>query len=128
MHELSIALNILEAAEDESERRGGVRVEAIYLKLGVLSGVVTEALLSAYQIASAQTPFASCRLLVEEVPIMIDCPNCQEGRPVRSMQCFECSECGAPGSDIVHGRELEICALELAEAFDACCPCEERAE
>jgi len=115
MHELSIALNILEVAGEESERRGGTRVEAIYLRLGVLSGVVKDALLSAYELASVQTAFANCRLVVEEVPILIDCPNCHAERPIRSLQCFECAECGSSGSKIIQGGELEICALELAD-------------
>lgn len=115
MHELSIAMSILELAGEESERRGGARVEAIYLKLGALSGVVKEALLSAYELAAAQTLFANCCLIIEEIPITIECPVCQAERPVRSLQCFECAECGAAGSKIVCGKELAICALELAE-------------
>ena len=43
VHELSIALSILDVAEEEMERRGNVPVEAIYLKVGPLSGVVKEA-------------------------------------------------------------------------------------
>lgn len=66
MHELSIALSILEGAEEEAERHGGARVEAIYLRVGPLSGIVHEALLSAYQLACEQTPFENCRLVIEE--------------------------------------------------------------
>jgi hydrogenase nickel incorporation protein HypA/HybF len=39
MHELSIAMSIVELAEEEAERRG-VQVTAVHLKLGALSGVV----------------------------------------------------------------------------------------
>ncbi len=44
MHELSIAMSIVELAEEEAERRS-VQVNAVHLKLGALSGVVKEALL-----------------------------------------------------------------------------------
>ena len=50
MHELSIALSIVELAEEEAERRG-VQVNAVHLKLGALSGVVKDALLSCYEMA-----------------------------------------------------------------------------
>ena len=40
MHELSIAMSILDVAEEEAERQGGARVVAVHLKLGPLSGVV----------------------------------------------------------------------------------------
>ena len=31
------------------------------------------------------------------------------------MQCFACSECNAPVSEILQGRELEVVALEIQE-------------
>ena|ERR1700761_9706555 len=68
MHELSIAMSILDIAGEEAERRGNVQVQAIYLKIGTLSGVVKEALLSAYELAAEQTPFAQARLIIEDVP------------------------------------------------------------
>ena len=114
MHELSIAMSLLELAEEESERRGGVRVEAIHLKIGALSGVVKEALLSAYELAAEHTEFAECRVIVEDVPVVVHCLECRANRGVRSIQCFCCAECGAPARDIVQGRELQVSALELA--------------
>ena len=115
MHELSIALSILDAVGEEADRRGGVQVEAIHLKLGPLAGVVKEALLSAYELAREATPFASSRLVIEEVPIVVFCSRCQAERPVHSMQDFSCAECDTPASDLRHGRELELSALELTE-------------
>ncbi len=115
MHELSIAMSILDMAEEEAQRRGGVRVDAIYLRLGLLSGVVKEALLSAYDLAREATPLAACRLVIEEVPIMAFCQHCQAERPIRSMQEFSCGECHTPVSEILQGRELQVCALEISE-------------
>jgi hydrogenase nickel incorporation protein HypA/HybF len=68
MHELSIAMSILDIAQEEAEQRGNPRVEAIHLKIGQMSGIVKEALLAAYELASEQTPFAQARLVIEEVP------------------------------------------------------------
>ena len=115
MHELSICLSILKVAEEEVERRGGVRVDAIHVKIGLLSGVVKEALLSAYQLACENTAFEKSRLVIEEVPITAHCPRCEAERPVQSMQWFCCAECDTPVSEVVHGRELQLSALELAE-------------
>jgi hydrogenase nickel incorporation protein HypA/HybF len=115
MHELSLAMSILEAVEEEAERRGGVRVEAIYLKIGPLSGVVHEALLSAFELASEQTAFACSRVIIEEVPIVVFCSQCQAERPVHSVQHFSCAACDTPASQVLHGRELQLAALEIAE-------------
>jgi hydrogenase nickel incorporation protein HypA/HybF len=115
MHELSIALSILDLLEEEVQQRGTVCVEAIHLKLGALSGVVKEALLSAFELASEQTDFAKCALVIEDVPISIHCSQCNAERPVRSMQSFYCVDCGTAALELVHGRELQISALELTE-------------
>jgi len=112
MHELSIALSILEIAGEEAERHGG-RVAAIHLKLGPLSGVVKEALLSAYELAREGSPLAGSQLLVEEVPVVAHCPTCAAERPVVSIQQLCCSDCGTPTPQIISGNELEIVALEL---------------
>ena len=61
-------MSILDIAQEEAERRGNVRVEAIHLKIGALSGVVKEALLFAYEVAAEQTEFAKCRLVFEDAP------------------------------------------------------------
>ncbi len=114
MHELSIAISIVELAEEEAARRG-VQVNAVHLKLGALSGVVKEALLSCYEMACENTPLQGSRLLVEDVSVVIFCPRCRAQRPVSSMQLFCCSECGTPTSEVVQGKELEVVALEIQE-------------
>ena len=115
MHELSIAMSILEIAEEEAERHGNAHVQAVHLRLGPLSGVVKEALVSAFQLASEETALSNCSLVIEDVPISAFCATCNAERRVRSMQCFSCVECGMPASDVIHGHELQVSALELAE-------------
>lgn len=115
MHELSIAMSIVEMTQEEAERRGGVQVNAVHLRLGALSGVVREALLSAYEMACDDTPLKGSRLVVEEVPVVVFCPSCQVQRPLSSVQLFCCAECGTATSEIVQGKELEVVALEIEE-------------
>jgi len=114
MHELSIAMSIVELAEEEAERRGA-QISAVHLKLGALSGVVKEALLASYEMACDDTSLKGSQLIVEEIPVVIFCPTCQTQRPLNSVQLFCCPECGTPCSEIVHGRELEVVALEIQE-------------
>ena len=65
MHELSIAARIVDLAQEEAESRS-VRVLAVHLKLGPLSGVVRHALLGSYEIACVGTPLESSRLVIED--------------------------------------------------------------
>lgn len=115
MHELSIAMSIVELAEQESERRGGLKITAVHLRLGSLAGVVKDALLSCYEIACEDTPLAGSQLVVEELPGIIYCPACDARRTVQSSEWFCCSECGEVASELVQGKELEVASLEVAD-------------
>src|SRR5579864_6707169 len=108
MHELSIAMSIVDMAEEESGRRGNARVVAVHLRLGLLTGIVKESLIFSYQIACESTSLEGSRLMIEEVPIQVFCPNCQARREVASMQWLSCPVCGAPTSEVVQGKELEV--------------------
>src|SRR5207253_3762062 len=102
MHELSIALSILDFVAEEAERRGG-RVVAVHLRLGPLSGVVKDALVSAYDLAREGTPLAGAGLIVEEVPVVAWCPACAaEQTPAFPELC--CPACGTPTPDVRRGR------------------------
>jgi hydrogenase nickel incorporation protein HypA/HybF len=113
MHELSIAMSILDSLEEEVSQRGCGQVEAVHIRIGGLSGVVPQALRSAYELAAEQTPFASSKLVIEEVPIVIHCYTCERDQPIESARWFCCPACNTPSAHIVSGRELEITALEL---------------
>jgi hydrogenase nickel incorporation protein HypA/HybF len=112
MHEMSIALSIIDFATDEAERRGS-RVTAVHLRLGPLSGVVKDALLFSYDVATADTPLAGSLLVIDEVPIVVYCPVCREPRTLESMQLLACPACGSPTPEVREGRELEVVALEI---------------
>lgn len=113
MHELSIALGILDRVAEEAERHGATRVLAVHMKLGVFSGVVKEALLSAYNLARENTDLQDAELRIEEVPLQVHCPACAATRDVVSLQQLSCRQCGAPTPELISGRELEITALEI---------------
>jgi len=114
MHELSIAMGIVEAAMDEARQRK-VQVSAVHLRLGVLSGVVKDALLFSYEVACQDTPLEGSRLLIEEIPVMVFCPQCKEKRVLESVQLFNCPECASPAGEVLQGKELEVYALEVEE-------------
>ena len=115
MHELSIAISIVDMAQEEAESRGNVHVEAVHLKLGQLCGVVKEALLSSYEMACFATPLEGSQLLIEEIPVEVFCDKCEGPKLLTSIQRFCCPECGSPTPRVLRGRELEVVALEIKE-------------
>ncbi|QDU99171.1 hydrogenase maturation nickel metallochaperone HypA/HybF [Lignipirellula cremea] len=115
MHELSIALSILDIAAEESAQRDGAAIRAIHIRLGPLSGVVNTALLSAFELARESCPWGDVRLVVEETPLRIFCEACQCEQTVASIQLMCCPVCDRPSGDIRSGREMEIVAMEIED-------------
>lgn len=113
MHELSVAMSIVDVASGQMRKLGASNVVAIHLKLGPLSGVAKSALLSAYELAREGTAMAQARMVIEDVPIVVYCPKCAAGRPVESVQMICCSVCGTPAAKVITGNELQLTALEI---------------
>ncbi|HYV03439.1 MAG TPA: hydrogenase maturation nickel metallochaperone HypA [Blastocatellia bacterium] len=115
MHELSIALSIVEMACGEAESRGGVKIDAVHLQLGQLSGVVKEALLFSYDLACEGTRLEGSRLVIEEIAPVAYCPACRTQRALDSTGRLCCSVCGGLTPEILKGKELEVVALEISD-------------
>lgn len=113
MHELSIAVDLIDAAAERAREEGAQRIRAVYLRVGPLSGVVVRALRSAFDVAARGTPAEGAALDVEEAPVTVYCTSCRaEGEPA-DVYTFSCPVCGTPTPDVRSGRQLEVLALEI---------------
>jgi len=66
MHELSIALSLIDTVCDELPRLGqGASVRSVRIRVGPQSGVVADALTFAFEVAVADTPLVGARLEIE---------------------------------------------------------------
>ncbi len=114
MHEVSIALAIVEQIDERAESLGG-RVHAVRVRIGALSGVVPSALEFAWDLATEGTASEGARLVIETVPLTIACERCGDvavdGPPIPV-----CPRCATPSSTILTGRELDIAAVEVFDA------------
>ncbi len=115
MHELSIAYNLVEIADAAARKAGAARVNAVFLRVGVLSGVVTDALLFGYDIAARGTLLEGSRLEIEEVPLTLYCPRCDAVSELPGVGALLCPLCGLPTGDIRRGKELEVISVEIED-------------
>lgn len=113
MHELSIAMSIVDLATEAANNNGGGKVEALYLKLGQLSGVVKDSLLFSWDLACAGTRIEGARLVIEDVPVTVHCSLCERERTLDSINNFACPVCGDPSTKVLGGRELQLSAMEI---------------
>ncbi len=116
MHELSIAHSIVEIASRVAREENASRVEIIYLTIGELSCVSSEALDFAFEVAARNTPVEGARVVVEKKPVVVHCPQCEKEQPLETPQRFVCPVCQTPVSKIVSGRELDVDRIQLEVA------------
>jgi len=115
VHELSVALSLVEVASEAASRLGAVRVEALHVRLGALSGVVKEALAFSFEVASQGTAIEGARLEIEDVPVTALCPRCNAERTLDAGLYLRCPVCDTALTEMLHGREMELTALEVTD-------------
>jgi hydrogenase nickel incorporation protein HypA/HybF len=112
MHELSIMQSALAQVLEEANRAGANRVEEIRLRIGVLSGVVPDALQFAFETLAEGTSAEHAALTIESVPARFWCAACE--REFEADRMFaECPACHAPSGELRSGREMELASLEV---------------
>ena len=115
MHEMSIALRIIEIATDAlPPNRPDIEVESVNVEVGQLTAVVPASLRFCFEIASRDTAIAGAQLVIEEIPIVVVCGDCQaeseqEGFPLM------CASCHSRHVDLLCGRELRVTSIEVAD-------------
>ena len=120
MHELSIAMRVIDLAVGHLQAAGGGRVATVRLRVGRLAGVVPESLQAALVMAAQGTPLEAAAVEVEQVPVRIWCPACEREVELPGLVPLACPVCGARSGDVRAGNELELTSLVLAaEVEDA---------
>lgn len=115
MHELSVAMSLVEAACEKAGALGDVRVDTVFVRLGAYSGVVKDALAFCFEVAAQGSAIEGARLDIEDVPVVVFCARCAAERPLTMMSHLRCPVCDDPTPEIVTGRELELTALEVTD-------------
>lgn len=109
MHELSLIQSIVEICE---EHAGGRRILEVTLEIGILSGVVPEALEFCFEAAARGTLLEGARLVIERVPATGFCNDCGVVSTINTY--FDpCPCCGAPALDLRSGDEMRVKDLEV---------------
>jgi hydrogenase nickel incorporation protein HypA/HybF len=113
MHELSVAMSLLDEVGNVATREGATSVAGVRLKIGRMSGIAHDALLFAWALARADTVASSAELHIEDVDVIVFCPNCEQERTPIQGGILLCSVCGASTPKVVHGRELQLVGVEV---------------
>lgn len=112
MHELSIALGIVDIAEKEVQKARARQVEEIELLIGSLSGVELDALDFVWPSAVEGTVLAKAIKKIDYRDAKAKCLECETIFPVE--QAYDnCPQCGSYFKDVFQGKELKVKRLIL---------------
>lgn len=114
MHEMSLAINIVELVSAKAQEAGGQKITSVELEAGKLSGVMAEALAFCFEAAARNTPAEGARLVVHEVEGRGNCLGCGHAFALDSLLA-QCPQCGGYAVETMQGRELKVVSLTVDE-------------
>lgn len=115
MHEMSIALAVVEQVEQAARAGGATGVAGVRLRIGELAGVVPDALSFCFELACAGTLLEGAELEAEQVPARARCGPCADEWAVGMPPQLCCPRCGTATAGLLSGRELHIAAVRWAD-------------
>lgn len=106
MHEMSIAMSLLDGVLDAARKAGATRVESVELDVGALQLVMPEALETAWEAVRAGTLAEGAALRIQEVPAAAECRRCGRLFEPDVSYSFLCPGCDQADVKIVGGNEI----------------------
>ncbi len=116
MHEMSIAQNLIRILEQEMTQNEARKLLRVKISYGRISAIVPEALQTAFQALTRQTPLEGAVMETREVPLKVRCRECAtEFSPQdQDLLIMTCTSCGAEfGHEVISGKELLVEEIEV---------------
>jgi hydrogenase nickel incorporation protein HypA/HybF len=114
MHEMGIALQIMDIVNQSLPGDEDLRIKSIQLRVGKLSAVVPQSLRFCMDVVTKDTPAEGAELYVEEVPVMLVCNECGHKTEI-DRPPFQCGSCGSADVELISGREMIVDSIEVEE-------------
>lgn len=113
MHEMAIAMSLLEVAEAEARKRGCAHISRLTVHYGQISGIMPEALELAFQVLTSAGPHANAELTLVMIPLKLKCAFCNTEFSGQESAFSPCPACGEEfGHSVIEGKELLLAHLE----------------
>jgi len=112
MHEMSIAMNILEIAEQNAIDSGSSVINSIEVEIGTLAGIELSSLSFCFETARKSTRLAqSAKLEIISIAAVGKCADCNVDAEADFYHAL-CPECGQPVA-VSGGRDLRVKSINV---------------
>lgn len=113
MHELSLAMEVIELAAREAEKNSVTDIFEIEIEVGDLSGVEAETFQSALEMIVKDTLLEHTLIRVNRTPAIGSCMNCSKEFDMKE-RLSTCPHCHGYPSEIRGGQDFRVVSI-LAE-------------
>jgi len=111
MHEMSIALGIVDIAKQEAKKAKTTSFSAIELEIGTLAGIEFDSLEFVWDMAVKNTPLESAKRTIHKIRARAQCGDCDHFFDLSNMY-DNCPKCGSFFKVVIQGKELRVKSLE----------------
>ena len=112
MHEMSLAEGVLAIIEDHAAKADFMRVKTVWLEIGQLSGVETEAMRFCFDAVTRGSVAEGAALEIVDTPGKGWCLQCAETVPMAEL-FSACPRCGGYQLQATGGTEMRVKELEV---------------
>jgi hydrogenase nickel incorporation protein HypA/HybF len=110
MHELSLAMDVIDLVKREADKNGVTCVEEVLIEIGDLSGVEADIFLSALQMVVKDTLLENAVIKINHTPGKGRCRSCNLEFKMKTF--FDpCPHCKSFTSEIMDGQEFRVVSL-----------------
>jgi hydrogenase nickel incorporation protein HypA/HybF len=114
MHEMSIAMNIVDLVSTTAQAEQAVSIQSIELEIGTMSGIMLEALEFCFEAAAKGTLAEGALLDILSIQAKGTCPVCNHISEV-SGPADQCPNCGEFLLEITEGKDIKLRAIIIHE-------------
>lgn len=114
MHEFSLVEALLDEVERSLAGRRAGRVTEVGVTVGPLSGVEPTLLSFAFECLAGSRLGPACRLVVDWVPLRIQCSDCGTLFAPEWIDCW-CPACKSGNTEILEGGDLMLSRITFEE-------------
>lgn len=116
MHELGLTQSVLKIAMDAAEKRGASRITRIKVKAGEMEGIVADSMQFHFEHLKVGTVAEGAELVIEQVPLIIECSTCGGKSHVDRYEIVICPKCQNFTVEVISGKELLVESIETDKA------------
>jgi hydrogenase nickel incorporation protein HypA/HybF len=114
VHEVAIAMGMVDELIRIGRENNAKRITAVSLKVGKLSGIVTDSLKFAFDAVKLEHPILlTAEMTIDEVPLIYECNDCEKSFNTDNFHFPSCPECNSYNLKLISGEEQHIENVEV---------------